>query len=265
MNILENKLIHFLSDPSISNNDFKKLIKWLKTGGIEEIAIKVDQIRNITKTKGSYETNDLPLDKFENRHSFEPNHLKEIERLLIIESNLTKKEARKLIANHLNFPINQNEHIGFNKWLQHLGEKVSWSEILNVVHLIRNKKVHGNEEIAVKVDQNRNFTKTKGSYETNDLPLDKIENLHSFENNRLKEIERLLIIESNLTKKEAKKLIANHFNFTINQNEHIGFNKWLQNLGEKVGWSKILHVAHLIRNKKVHGNEENPWPFKETK
>ena len=265
MNILEKKLIHFLSNPSVSNDDFKKLIKWLKTGGIEEIAIKVDQIRNITKTKGSYETNDLPLDKFENLHSFENNRLKEIERLLIIESNLTKKEARKLIANHLNFPINQNEHIGFNKWLQNLGEKVGWSEILHVAHLIRNKKVHGNEEIAIKVDQNRNITKTKGSYETNDLPLDKFENLHSFENNRLKEIERLLIIESNLTKKEARKLIANHLNFPINQNEHIGFNKWLQNLGEKVGWSEILHVAHLIRNKKVHGNEENPWPFKETK
>ena len=145
MNKLEKNLIYFLSDPSISENDLMKLLNWLESGGIKEVESKVNQIRNITKTKANYKPEDKYLDKIENVYPHKNNQIEEIERLLIKEANLPKKEAMKLLANYFDISYSPNSHIGFNKWIKNLVKEISWSEILHASHSIRNKKVHGEE------------------------------------------------------------------------------------------------------------------------
>lgn len=86
---------------------------------------------------------------------------------------------------------------------------------------------------------------------------------NSTESNRSMEVERLLIRDANLTKLEAMNLLASRFNIAFNPNPHLSFNKWIEKLGEEVGWSELLHVAHLIRNDRVHGKPDNPWPLEQ--
>lgn len=145
MNKLKQKLIHLLTDPSISDKELDQLIYWLKTGNIEEIRAKVKEIRNITKmtNDSSYSSYNRPIDDYF-YNSNEKNRSMEVERLLIMDASLTREEAKDLLANRFNIPLNPNKRIAFNKWIEQLGEKVGWSELLHVAHLIRNDRVHGN-------------------------------------------------------------------------------------------------------------------------
>ena len=58
------------------------------------------------------------------------------------------------------------------------------------------------------------------------------------------------------------KLLAKYLKIQFNQNQHIGFNKWVEKISKEVNWSEILHVAHLIRNEIVHDENNNPWPLR---
>lgn len=146
MNKIKQTLIYFLSNPTISEKDFIELFKYLENGGFEEIAVKVKEIRKITKTETDFGpilfTSNFSKNENPESYSFDNDRLKEIERLLFIEANLSKKEAMKLLAKYLKIQFNQNQHIGFNKWVEKISKQLSWSEILHVAHLIRNEKVH---------------------------------------------------------------------------------------------------------------------------
>ena len=141
MNKIKQRLVHFLSDPSISDRDFTELINWLKKGGIEDIDRKVKDIRYIIKTKQVYK-DDINL----KRNSSKYNNFNEIERLLFIDAKLTKKGAMELISAYLNIPFNPKSRIGFNQWLSNIEHLYSWSEILHVAHTIRNKRLNEKDE-----------------------------------------------------------------------------------------------------------------------
>lgn len=147
MKKIKQKFVYFLSDPSISDKDFKELLHWLKTGGIEEVEQKVNKIRCVIKNniKGDigYETRS---DKYNHLQSPKNFRLDEIERLLIDDSNLSKKEAMAILADYFNLQFNSKNHIGFNKWIINLSNHVSWSEILHASHTIHNKKVRKEDE-----------------------------------------------------------------------------------------------------------------------
>lgn len=152
MKNLKQKLIYFLSDPSVSDKDLEQLIYWLKTGNIEEITSTVKKIRDAIKITDDSSYN-KPLDD-DLYNSTEKNRSIEVERLLTIDANLTKEEAKNLLANHFNNTLNPNQRIAFNKWIEKLGDKVGWSELLHVAHLIRNNKVHRKNENPWPLQQN---------------------------------------------------------------------------------------------------------------
>ena len=154
MKNFKQKLIYYLSDPSISDKELDQLIHWLKTGNIEEITSAVKKIRKTIKMSGD-STDDFSYNRdLNNNFSNENNFTKEVEWLLIEEAHLTRKKAKELLVEHFNLPINPNQRISFNKWIEKLGEKIGWSELLHVANLIRNDRVHRNPENPWPLQQN---------------------------------------------------------------------------------------------------------------
>lgn len=154
MKNLKQKLIYFLSDPSISDKDLDQLIHWLKTGNIEEITSAVKKIRNTIKMIGDSTDDSSHNRALDDNYSSENSRTMEVERLLIEEANLTREEAKNLLAGRFNLSLNPNQRIAFNKWIEKLGEKVGWSELLHVAHLIRNDRVQGNPDNPWPLQQN---------------------------------------------------------------------------------------------------------------
>ncbi len=146
---LKQKLIYFLSDPSFSDKELEMLFDYLKADNIEEMTSTVKKIRKII-AHSSYNRNSYS----DHYNSIEENRSIEVERLLIEDANLTKLEAMNLLASRFNIALNPNPNLSFNKWIERLGEKVGWSELLHIAHLIRNDRVHGKPDNPWPLEQN---------------------------------------------------------------------------------------------------------------
>lgn len=153
MDKLKQKITYLLSDPSISDKEFKDLIYWLQTGGIEEVDAKVRKIRNIIKKNMINEHEIIFEISLDGKDGFKQSknmradgNLNELHRLLLDETNLSKNEAMMLLADYFKIPYNPNNHISFNKWISNLANNFSWPEIIHVAYTIRNKNVHMNDE-----------------------------------------------------------------------------------------------------------------------
>jgi hypothetical protein len=140
MKHIQKKRILLLADPTISDQEFSNLARWLTLTGIEECLRAAREIRrhlNASLLSGQ-DTPRLPDPQLDEVRKV----LNDLERLLLAEANLSVKEALEQLANVLGYNRSLGERISFDRGTRFLIKKFGGSSVLAAPHEIRNESVH---------------------------------------------------------------------------------------------------------------------------
>lgn len=104
-----------------------------------------------------------------------------------------------------------------------------------------------------------------------DVPKHLLNAHHSYErqtsaelNPVIQEVIDVLLNQTRLTTGEAIELLSLRLEIPVTRSRK-AFRDVVQQLAERVGHSKLLHVAHSIRNDQMHGVDRPAWPLKGAK
>lgn len=140
MKHIQKKLILVLADPTISDQEFRYLERWLTSTGIEECLRAAREIRqHLSAAVQSGKDKPLPPDALldEGRKV-----LNDLERLLLSEANLPVKEALGRLADMLGYRRSWGPKLSFDNGTRLLIKKFGGSRVLAAAHQIRNESVH---------------------------------------------------------------------------------------------------------------------------
>lgn len=137
-----------LSD--LSEDDILDLMRQLRTAGTSEILNRVEADREYLQRQGRLlSSSGAHTDRHDTRLELGSDEVKQIERLLVRETGISKAEAAELLTKELKMrhpsaavPLFIPKD-GFARWLRQLTQQFPLSEMLHVASALRNKRVHG--------------------------------------------------------------------------------------------------------------------------
>jgi hypothetical protein len=138
---LKQRLVLLLSDPEISDGEFRSVKAWLERGGITKSLRDAEGIRMALR---SYKDRTAGI----SRRPVAPNEdtfVGEVDRLLRIETGMTARAALEELAERSGFHGNLPERISFVQGIRRIGKEVGESKVLSAAHQIRNEGVHHTE------------------------------------------------------------------------------------------------------------------------
>lgn len=144
------KLILFLADPALSDDDFATLAHLLEAGDTEEITHAAWQVRKLLRNldQGSRSQIDKPItSQTLPSNSEEDKVVDEIGRLLLMDQGLSVKEALELLSILSGARESLDPRTSFRRGVERLYNKVGGSRLLSAAHQLRNQSLHGQDSL----------------------------------------------------------------------------------------------------------------------
>lgn len=140
MSDIRERLVWFLSDPTISDSELRLLERWLRAGGIDECLEEVWESREAIRMERRRMRRPPAVRHADSRD--ESPIVVEVSRLLRSEAKLTAKDATAALLRTLGGERRLPNKIAFSEAIQRLADDVGPSVLLSAANQIRNEYVH---------------------------------------------------------------------------------------------------------------------------
>ena len=135
---LKQRLVLLLSDPEVSESEFRSIKTWLVQGGMIEYLQDVEAIRNTLRSyKGSTGSR-----SYDAPPSIDHELVLEVDRLLRKEANMTARDALEQLADQTDFQGTLPQRISFADGVRRMGKEIGESHLLHIANRIRNDNMH---------------------------------------------------------------------------------------------------------------------------
>ncbi len=135
MKKIEQRLILFLSDPSVTDSEFSELAHALESSRVQRFLSTAWEIRKQLER----DSRELPSPQ---DRSPDEMALREIERMLLIESRIPKGVAVRMLADKLNYNKPLPSRFSFHGAVLSFMREFDPSKVLSAAHQLRNQYVH---------------------------------------------------------------------------------------------------------------------------
>jgi hypothetical protein len=146
MTNVHDRLLWFLADPSLSDNEFKTISNLICKGGGDDIVANARSVRDAVRRKDLTDVRRrLRNDATESQHD-DP-LVEGVVRRLLIEANLSVRDALRNLADELGYHEPLPQKMSLQNGVTRLSERFNPSEILSAAQRIRNQAVHHSPDI----------------------------------------------------------------------------------------------------------------------
>jgi len=133
--------VWFLSDPSLSDDDFQALAHILRDGGGHDIVTTAATVREAVRKKDWADVKKRLRATHREEHTGDP-LLDSVSRLLLSEANLTVSAALRALAEVLGYNIPMVQSLSLQNGIKRLRKQFEPGEIVSAAQRVRNQVVH---------------------------------------------------------------------------------------------------------------------------